>query len=472
MTGTLSIRETFSATASLTAVTVGLLGGLAEAALLGTSVIQGCGMGAVFGLVFGLLFAERATSPGAGLIWGLSYAFLTWVLLTATELIRAASSNSMLQDARARFPELVAMLICFGLPVGLALGVLGSFRAAVSRLGFSWGRALVTGGLAGTISSLIFSRWMYEGNYFPLVAGIEIESRHVTIALHFLIALVIGATFGLLFQRDVRSYGSSMGWGLGYGIFWWFFGQLTLLPAMGRDPLDWSAERGSQLFGSLVGHILYGLILGVVYATMDRLWVRLMIQSDPLNREREGPGFRVLRSLEWGAMAGLSGGLVSSPIMFATGILTHTAGVASSLSTLLGLLVHLLISALLGMSYGLLFRHEAPTVEWGVSWGCTFGLIWWYLGPMTLLPLILTGECDWTTDAASKLLPSLIGHLIYGGVTAFVFFLLERRHTRWLLADPRSAAAELRRIRPVGTPAPALWLFASGMGILLPILLG
>ena len=120
MTGTLSIRETFSATASLTAVTVGLLGGLAEAALLGTSVIQGCGMGAVFGLVFGLLFAERATSPGAGLIWGLSYAFLTWVLLTATELIRAASSNSMLQDARARFPELVAMLICFGLIAGRA----------------------------------------------------------------------------------------------------------------------------------------------------------------------------------------------------------------------------------------------------------------------------------------------------------------------------------------------------------------
>ena len=476
MNGTLSIGQTFSgetfrATSPLTVTVVGLLGGLAAAALLGTSVIQGCGMGAVFGLIFGLLFAERATSPGAGLIWGLSYAFLAWVLWTATDLIRAAGSNGMLQDARARFPELVAMLFCFGLPVGLALGIFGNSRTAAERRRFNWGRALVTGGIAGFISSLIFSRWMYEGNYFPLVAGIEIE-RHAAIALQFLIALAIGATFGVLFQRDVRSYGSSMGWGLAYGIFWWFFGQLTLLPAMGRDPLDWSAERGSQLFGSLVGHILYGLILGVVYATMDRLWIRLMIQSDPLNREREGPGFRFLRSLEWGALAGLSGGLVSSPIMFATGILPHTAGVGSSLSTLLGFLLHLLISALLGMSYGLLFRHEAPTVEWGVSWGCTFGLIWWYLGPMTLLPLILTGECDWTTDAASKLLPSLIGHLVYGGVTAFVFFLFEQRHTRWLQADPKSAAGERRRVRPVGTPAPAFWLFALGLGILLPILLG
>jgi hypothetical protein len=51
------------------------------------------------------------------------------------------------------------------------------------------------------------------------------------------------------------------------------------------------------VFGSLVGHIIYGLILGVVYATLDRLWVRLFIQSDPLNREKEGPGFRFLRSL-------------------------------------------------------------------------------------------------------------------------------------------------------------------------------
>jgi hypothetical protein len=263
-----------------------------------------------------------------------------------------------------------------------------------------------------------------------------------------------------------------MGWGLGYGIFWWFFGPLTMLPLLAGTGLDWSAGQGTALFGSLVGHILYGLIVGVAYATLDRLWVRLFIQSDPLNREPEGPGLRLFRSLRWGAFAGLVGGLVASPILFATGVLSSVVGVDTHLSGLNGFLVNMLVSSVIGMTYGLLFRHEAPNLGLGVMWGWLFGLIWWYIGPLTLLPLILTGECDWRASTASALLPSLTGHLLYGATTALIFLSLERRYTRSLFLDPRAAARELRRIRPVGTPAPALWLFALGLGVLLPILLG
>ena len=447
-----------------------------KSAALSTSLLGGGLLGATFGLAFGLFFARRATSPGAGLIWGLGSSFLLWIL-TAGGFFHfvetTGRSGMMLQDAQGHFSQLVAYVLCLGMPVGVGLGIRGGLRSSRPGKKFAWGRAIVAGGFAGTLGGLIFGRWVSSGNYYPLLVGFgELSSRRMTISFHFAVALLIGVTFGLLFQRDVRGYGSCMGWGLGFGIFWWFFGPLTLLRFAAGLPLDWSTEQGTAVFGSLVGHILYGLILGVAYATIDKIWVRLFIQSDPLNREIESPGLHVLRSLGWGAVAGLIGGLASLPVMIATGVLPKVAGVDTSFVGFRGLVIHLSVSALIGMTYGMLFRNETTSSGSSVAWGWLFGLIWWYLGPMTLMPLLLTGVCDWSAGAASALLPSLLGHLIYGAGTALIFFLFDHRYTRSLLLDPRTSPRELRRLRPVGTPAPALWLFALSLGVLLPILLG
>jgi len=454
----------------------GLGGGMVQSLALGTPLTHGLAVGGLFGLAFGFFFARRATSAGAGLIWGLSAAFLMWLVFPAgLRPIFAAGFHSMaaLGDARDEFPLLVGYLVCLGMPVGLALGIRGGLRPTAADPHFHWGRAIVAGGLAGLLAGFIFDRWMSAGDYFPLLAGVnELPSRTVSLGLQFGIAVLMGVIFGILFQRDVRGYGSCMGWGVGYAILWWFLGPLTLLPLITRTPLDWSADNGSAVFGSLIGHILYGMILGVTYATLDKMWVRLFIQSDPLNREAHGPGLRVLQSLGWGALAGFAGGIVSSPIMLQTGVLSKVAGIDTSLTNLHGLALHLLVSASIGMSFGLLFRNESPNLGSGIAWGWLFGLMWWYLGPLTLLPLMLTGVCDWSTDAASALLPSLIGHLIFGAVTAYVFLRLENRYMRWLLLDPRIAMREKRRVRPFGTPAPALWFMVLGLGVLLPILLG
>ena len=41
---------------------------------------------------------------------------------------------------------------------------------------------------------------------------------------------------------------------------------------------------------------------------------------------------------------------------------------------------------------------------------------------------------------ATALLPSMIGHLKFGAMTALTFLLFERGYSRWLLLDPRHVA--------------------------------
>jgi len=426
----------------------GAIGGAVMMPAVQASAVSGPVLGAIYGLLFAIVFSKRAVNSGSGLLWGLSYALLLWLAVVPGAQVIEANFSSTFQSNRDNFPALVGYLLCYGLPLGLVLGSLGAFRNRANLARFSFSRAIVGGGLAGLIGGLAF-------HTIPLAA-----------------AILIGASFGLLFQRDVLGLGSSMAWGMAYGIFWWFFGPLTIAPLWNRQPLDWSAAHAADLFTPLIGYMIYGLIVGLLYAVIDRMTVRFLTESDPIRREPEGPGVRLIRLAEWGALAGLAGGLLYALVLVATGSLSRIAGVIGGTSSALGLGVHLGISILLGISYGLLFQREAPNLASGICWGLVYGVIGWYAGPLTLFPVMLHEPGLWTGAAAEAQFPTLVGHLIYGSVAAAAFWMFERRHNEWLLLDPRIAAREERLRRPLGTAAPALWLFLLGGGVLLPILLG
>jgi len=479
----MQVRET------VLCLVVGMLGGVAYTHSVGTSFSASVSLGALYGILFALFAERRATTPGAGLLWGLAFALALWLIVPANllQMLTGAHQMGMLDVTRAQFPSLVAYLLCFGLPLGVSLGTLQTLSARHdedckpnfkpdllnSTAHFQLMRALTTGGLAGIFGGWAFGRWMSQTNFYPLVAGlVNSTSPMVGKTLHFVIAIIIGATFGLLFQRDVRGFGSSLCWGMAYGIFWWFLGPLTLLPVLLGESVNWSYAHAASLFGSFVGHVIYGLLVGLIYALIDRLWLTLFFESDPLNREPAGIGERNARALLWGAAASATGGLLFSIVMYQTGALPRVAALVGGTSPALGFAVHLVISALIGMSYGVLFRREAPNAGAGVAWGLAYGLIWWYVGHLTLFPVLLGKPFVWTTEAANLGLPSLIGHLTYGAATALVFILFEQRHIAWLALDPRIAAREARHRRPAGTPAPALWFFILVLGVLLPITLG
>ena len=455
---------------------VGLAGGLLCIPLEHATLVTGPLCGVVYGLLFALLASERATSPGAGLIWSLAYALILWLAGPAGLFpwFEGQRETCDLTSCRSHFPELVSYLLCFGLPLGLTLGITSAFQREperASRHGLA--RALFVGGLAGIVGGWVFAHAGAQREFSPLVQGIVPgTASFLASALHTTVSAAIGASFGLLFQRDVRGLGSCMGWGLAYGMLWWFLGPLTLSPLLQGHAPVWTVEFAATQYGLLVGHVFFGLLMGLVYAVVDRLWVGFFIESDPLNREAEGSGTRAVLALGWGAVGGIAGGLLFSLAMLDTGILPYVAQLVGATSPFVGFVVHLAISALIGMTYGVLFAREAPSLGAGIGWGLVYGLVWWFLGQLTLFPRFLGENYDWSIEDASAALPSLIGHLAYGATTACVFLLLERRHNRHAAVDPRLAVRAERLRRPSGTPAPALWFFAVGLGVLLPILLG
>ncbi len=363
------------------------------------------------GAGFGFAFGERASTAGTGFLWGIVAGLIWWLLgpLTIFPLMHGIHPDWAITSARQAFPLLVGLAVAYGAFMGLLYSGFHWFyqnrttphlaRQILLRIL----QALVSGGIAGLLGGV--GQW-----------------------LHLLISILIGSSYGLLFRHDIGRTGSSIAWGVVYGLVWWILGPLTLMPWLLGQGVQWSIPAAQNVFPSLVGHLIYGVVLGMTYATLNQIWRTLFVDSDPLTREPEGPGTRTLRSLGLGAAASIAGGLVFTIVMVATNTLPKVASIVGMTTPFEGFVVHMVISILIGASYGLLFRREATTPTLAFGWGLVYGLVWWFLGPLTLFPLLLGQPIQWSLDAALQVYPSLIGHLAYGVVLALGYYWLLRRY--------------------------------------------
>lgn len=89
--------------------------------------------------------------------------------------------------------------------------------------------------------------------------------------VHLVFSAIIGAGFGLFFGRWVTaSWGQAAGLGMGYGLIWWILGPLLIMPMwMGMGPMLSHALDVSNLL-SLMGHLVFGLVTGLVYRLASR----------------------------------------------------------------------------------------------------------------------------------------------------------------------------------------------------------
>jgi uncharacterized membrane protein YagU involved in acid resistance len=411
----------------------------------------------VLGAVFGVLMRARQDEPGELLHWGLAYGMFWWYLgmLTLFPLWAGTPLGWNIDAARDAFPFLVGHLL-YGACAAIVLAVLHGSRAGGSSAG-----ALLCGASAGAITALVLPAVI---DPFPEIIGGR--------ASLLLLGCGAGVFFTLLHPR-VTAVGPAIARGVGVGFLLWIALPVTIVPLLRDGRLLWPVDPARALFPALVACLVLGSVTAALTAWLTGS-ARFLF-ADPAERaDDDSLGARTLRAVVRGAAGGIAGGLVFTVVMVQIGYLSTVAGLVGSTSPGVGLAVHLIISVILGSTYGLFFRRRSDDLASGIGWGVCWGFLWWIVGALTVLPVWLGGAPQWSAAAAAAAFPSLIGHLGFGAALGATYQAIEARHDPWSTRPAVPTSAQKRALDQTGrmaAVAPAVWAVVAVIAVTMTVLL-
>lgn len=146
------------------------------------------------------------------------------------------------------------------------------------------GRRITAGLVGGLVAGVVFGIMMQvmtvptpDGMQIPMIVQVAAIVGSTSAAVgwlyHLFNSALIGAIFGWLMSSRTFGYGSGLGWGAVYGFAWWILGGLIIMPLFLGMPAFaplLMPEMQTVAMGSLMGHLIYGLVLGFVYAAIVR----------------------------------------------------------------------------------------------------------------------------------------------------------------------------------------------------------
>ena len=146
------------------------------------------------------------------------------------------------------------------------------------RPGLSLGR-LTSGLVAGAAGGLAFGVMMLANFTIHAQIGrtgmlqlvqdfLGTDSATMVWAVHMTTSILLGILFSLLIVP--QSYRSSILWALGYILVAGFVGSQLILRTLTGNPIVFDAGAAF----ALIGHLVYGLVLGLVYVSFHNLEVR------------------------------------------------------------------------------------------------------------------------------------------------------------------------------------------------------
>jgi uncharacterized membrane protein YagU involved in acid resistance len=410
---------------------------------------------AIIGAIFGLLVVNQRARASETLFWGLIYGSFWWFLGPQTLLPILAGKPVAWDLARgqALLPSLIGHLF-YGAVTATVFAMLRRDAAPATR------RAWLGEILRGLASGIIVIAVLYLAS--DVVAQGAIRRLALT-------AVLAGVCYPLLFTTRQEPTGPALIRGTAYGFLWWIVGVLTVPPLLHGHPLGWSHASVLPATSQLPAHLLLGAGIAAVFSRLSAL-SRVIFVDDIRAFDRRPSGSRELRAIGSGAVAGLAGGLLFTVVMVFVGQLPVVARLVGARSAVTGLIVHLVIAQIIGVSYAILFRRRSYDLASGIGWGISYGFFWWVFGALSLLPLFLGAPLRWNATAMSAAFPSLVGHLVYGAALGAVYFLLESRANPWWVTRTQVEAdrVAIQREQTFGS-APALWGLTAVIALVLPL---
>lgn len=130
------------------------------------------------------------------------------------------------------------------------------------------------GVVAGLFAGIIFSFFLIIGGIgVPLGNIIGMPTELGTIIVHLMINVLAGLIFVMVFNRFIHSWAIAGALGFLFGLALWAIGSMTFLPSLSAgEPLfsKWN-EIGLQANRYLLmGHMVYGLSLGLSYCFLKK----------------------------------------------------------------------------------------------------------------------------------------------------------------------------------------------------------
>ena len=431
------------------------IAGLARSDGRGTGLVVHAVASVVIGVLFAAVTAGRRAGPGELVFWGTAYGAAWWLLggLTLLPLLRGDPVRWNLPAVQALYPSLLGHLV-YGAVAGAVLAALGGATALGRPTTGSVARGVLAGVLAGG--------WLLGG---PGAQAVSASSAGEVAGLQWAVGLslgaVVGCAYSVLYPRPRGAFGPALIRGLDFGFLVWLVLPMTVLPLVSGSKLPWTLDEVRGRAATLPGTVLAGVVLVVLYRLMTAV-AGVVVAEDPHELADEGVGTKALRAVARGTLSGVVGGALFTVVLLSVGGLPVIAGLVGGSSVAVGLLVHLAVAVVLGASYGLLFRQAALDYEAALGWGISYGVLWWLLGGLTLLPVLLGGSPAWGAADLAAGFPSLVGHLAYGAGLGVSLVWLERRSNPWWTAatPARERRASIAAARST-TTAPGLWVLST-----------